>query len=268
MGIESFQDPSQYGLSLTLGGGEVKMTEMATAFGVFANNGVRVDLNPILEVKDYQGNLLEEFEALEKERILPMEVTYLISHILLDNNARAGVFGASSHLVVPGHAVSVKTGTTNDRRDNWTIGYTPSALVTIWSGNNDNSPTWTFGATGAAPIWNKIMRKVLTDQPDEWPSRPEKVIGRHVCVLSSKLPQAENPCQTRFEYFIEESLPSEPENLKQFVEVDKTTGQLATDKTLPENRELQEHQIVEDALGSKYCLDCPPPDQSVIIRYP
>ena len=271
MGIASFQDPSRYGLSLTLGGGEVKMTEMATAFGVFANSGVRVDLNPILKVENYLGEVLEEFEVQEGERVLPMEVSYLISHILLDNNARAGVFGASSHLVVPGHAVSVKTGTTNDRRDNWTVGYTPNYLTVVWSGNNDNSPTLTFGATGAAPTWNEIMRKVLADQPDEWPSRPENISGRSVCSLSGQMandPLPEN-CQPRFEYFIKDLEIKETGGINQIaVEVDKTTGQLATDKTLPENREMQDHQILIDALGSRHCLDCPFPTEPLIIDYP
>ncbi len=280
MGIESFEDPARYGLSLTLGGGEVRMTEMATAFGVFANSGIRVDLNPILEVKDYQGNILEEFESKEGERVLPMEITYLISHILLDNNARAGVFGASSHLVIPDHAVSVKTGTTNDRRDNWTVGYTPSYLTVVWSGNNDNSPTWTFGATGAAPTWNKIMRAVLKDEPDEWPSKPENIYGQQVCVLSGKLPsdtegQPSNSegqpadtegCQTRFEFFIKDSGPAGTEVIKRFIEVDKTTGQMATKDTPPENRELQERQVIEDALNTIHCLDCAPPEKPVIIR--
>jgi 1A family penicillin-binding protein len=274
MGIESFQDPTRYGLSLTLGGGEVKMTEMATAFGVFANSGIRVDLNPILKVEDYQGKVLEEFEPEEESRILPMEVTYLISHILLDNNARAGVFGTSSYLVIPNHAVSVKTGTTNDRRDNWTVGYTPSHLIAVWSGNNDNSPTWTFGATGAAPIWNKITRFVLEDEPDEWPSKPENIVGRQVCTSSGQFPEesetpgGEETCQTRFEYFIKDSPSSEAEFLKTAVEVDKTTGQLASEETPPENREMQEHQIVKDVLGTIYCLDCPLPEKPVLIKYP
>ena len=271
MGIESFQDPTRYGLSLTLGGGEVKITEMATAFGVFANSGIRVDLNPILKVEDYQGKILEEFEPKERERVLPMEVTYLISHILLDNNARAGVFGSGSYLVIPGHAVSVKTGTTNDRRDNWTVGYTPSFLTIVWSGNNDNSSTLTFGATGAAPIWNKIMRQVLEDQPDEWPSKPENIVGRQVCALSGKLPSNDTPegsCQTRFEYFIKDHEPNETEIPKRFIEVDKTTNRIANNDTPPENRELQEHPVVEDALGTIYCLDCAPPEKPVIIKYP
>lgn len=275
MGIESFQDPARYGLSLTLGGGEVKMTEMAVAFGVFANSGIRVNLNPILRVENYQGKVLEEFEVQEEERVLPVEVSYLISHILLDNNARAGVFGTSSYLVIPGHAVSVKTGTTNDRRDNWTIGFTPSLLTVVWNGNNDNTPTGTFGATSAAPIWNKIMREALKDEPDEWPSMPENIVGRQVCILSGKLPSeseslpaGEAGCQTRFEYFIKDSEPVETEVLKRFIEIDKTTGQLANDDTPPENRELQEHPVIEDALGTPYCLDCAPPTESIRIRYP
>ncbi len=270
MGIESFQDPSRYGLSLTLGGGEVKMTEMATAFGVFSNSGVRIDLNPILKVENYWGQVLAESAPQEGERILPMEVAYLISHILLDNNARSAVFGTSSYLVIPDHAVSVKTGTTNDRRDNWTVGYTPHYLTVVWSGNNDNSPTLSFGATGAATIWNKIMKKVLENQPDEWPSRPENISGRSVCSLSGGNPDNEAGCPTRFEYFItdQEATPSPAVMSRQLIEIDKTTGQIATEKTPPENREQQEHQVLIDVLGSQFCLDCPFPTEPIIIHYP
>src|SRR3990167_706660 len=168
MGITTFQDPSRYGLSLTLGGGEVRMVYMAVAFGVFANQGLKVPLTPILKVENYKGEVLEQVNFEDQppadERVLPAEVTYLISHILLDNGARAAAFGSSSQLTIPGHAVSVKTGTTDDLRDNWTIGFTPSFLVTSWVGNNDNTPMSPYlvsGVSGAAPIWHEIMQKIL-----------------------------------------------------------------------------------------------------------
>lgn len=268
-GITTFRDPSQYGLSLTLGGGEVKMIDMASAFSVFANLGIRQDVYAIEKVEDLSGKSIYQHQETEGPRVIPMEVAYLISHILLDNNARSMAFGPSSYLALRGHPeVSVKTGTTNDKRDNWTIGFTPSRLVAVWVGNNDNTPMSyvASGITGASPIWNEIMGYVLEGKEEEWPLKPEGVVGGHVCALSGKAPNPESPCETRFEYFLAGTVPSEVENLKTFIEVDKTTGQIATDKTPPENRELQEHLVVYDPLNTPYCLDCAPPAEPIIIR--
>ena len=271
MGITTWKDPSKYGLSLTLGGGEVTMYDMATAFSAFSNLGIRQDLWAIKKVVDQNGKVLYEHQTQEGPRVLPMEVAYLINHILLDNNARQPMFGLSSWLVVKNHPeVSVKTGTTNDLRDNWTIGWNPSILVATWVGNNDNSPMSyvASGVTGASPIWNKIISYALKDKKEEWPFKPEGVVGAQVCQISGLLPNPESPCPTRFEYFIEGTVPSQTENLRQFVEIDKTTGQLATNDTPPENRELQEKQIITDPLGTKYCLDCPFPEKSQVIKFP
>jgi len=268
-GITTFKDPAQYGLSLTLGGGEVKMIDMATAFSVFANLGIRKDLYAIEKVEDLSGKVIYQHEETEGPRVIPMEVAYLISHILLDNNARSMAFGSSSYLNVKGHPeVSVKTGTTNDKRDNWTIGFTPSRLVAVWVGNNDNTPMSyvASGITGASPIWNKIIAYALKEMGEEWPLKPEGVVGAQVCALTGKAPNPEAPCETRFEYFLEGTVPSESENLKAFIEMDKTTNQIATEKTLPENKELQEHQVVFDPLGTPYCLDCAPPTEPFIIH--
>ena len=186
----------------------------------------------------------------------------------LDNNARSAAFGASSYLNVRGHPeVSVKTGTTNDKRDNWTIGFTPSRLVAVWVGNNDNSPMSyvASGITGASPIWNEIMTYLLQDKEEEWLVRPEGVVGAQVCSLSGKLPNPENPCETRFEFFVKDKLPSETESLKHFIEVDKTTNQIATEKTPPENKEIQEHQVIFDPLRVPFCLDCAFPTEHLVI---
>ncbi|HUV42501.1 MAG TPA: PBP1A family penicillin-binding protein [Patescibacteria group bacterium] len=268
MGITTFEDPSNYGLSITLGGGEVRMIDMATAFSAFANLGIRQNVYAIEKVEDRHGKTLYQKKEQEGERVLPMEVAYLISHILLDNNARSAAFGASSYLNIKDHPeVSVKTGTTNDKRDNWTIGYNPSKLVAVWVGNNDNTPMSyvASGITGASPIWNQIMTYALKDMEQEWPMKPEGVVGANVCALSGKMPNPDSPCETRFEYFIEGMVPSETENLKTFIEIDKTTGQMANEKTPPENRELQEHQVIYDPLGAPYCLDCIPPTEAMII---
>jgi len=271
MGIATWKNSSKYGLSLTLGGGEVTMYDMATAFSAFPNLGIRQDLWAIQKVVDQNNKTLYERQPQEGPRVLPMEAAYLINHILLDNNARQPMFGSSSWLVVKNHPeVSVKTGTTNDLRDNWTIGWNPSVLVVAWVGNNDNSPmSWiASGVTGASPIWNKIISFALKDKKEEWPLKPEGIVGTSICALSGKLPNPESPCQTRFEYFLEGTVPNQTENLRQLVEIDKTTGQLATNSTPPENREPQEKQIITDPLGTKYCLDCPFPEKPTLIKYP
>jgi len=269
MGISTFTEPKNYGLSLTLGGGEVKMIDMATAFSSLANLGIRQDVWAIKKVENQNNKVLFEKKEEEGPRVISMETAYLISHILLDNNARSAAFGSSSFLVINNHPeVSVKTGTTNDRRDNWTIGYTPSYLTVVWVGNNDNSPMSyvASGVTGASPIWNKIITYALKDQKQEWPLKPEGIVGASVCQLSGKLANPDQPCETRFEYFIEGTVPNETENLKMMVEIDKTTGQLANEKTPPENKEPQEHQVIYDPLGIPFCLDCTVATQSATIN--
>ncbi len=269
MGISTFIDPKNYGLSLTLGGGEVKMVDMATAFSSFANLGIRQDIWAIKKVEDTHGKVLFEKKEQEGPRTLPMEVAYLISHILLDNNARSTAFGPSSYLVIKNHPeVSVKTGTTNDRRDNWTIGYTASRLTAVWVGNNDNTPMSyvASGVTGASPIWNKIMTYALKDQKQEWPIKPDGVVGTSICTLSGKLPNPDHPCETRFEYFLDGTVPTETENLQTMVEIDKTTNQIATDQTPPENKELQQKQVIYDPLGTPFCLDCNASPSAITIN--
>ncbi len=276
MGITTFSDPSRYGLSLTLGGGEVKMVDMATAFGVFANTGIKKDLISILKIEDGSGKILEEVPQekininsslmIDGPRVLSAETAYLISHILLDNGARSTVFGEASLLNIPGQPVSAKTGTTDDLRDNWTIGFTPDFVVVAWVGNNDGSPmhpALVSGITGAAPIWNKTMKLALKDIEPNWPKLPEGIIGKNICSISGKLPATDggNPsCPTRFEYFIKGTEPLITENLKKSVSIDKGSGMIAPASQI-ENVENQEKQVVEDNFGI-LCLDCPQPDNS------
>lgn len=286
-GITTWKDPSQYGLSLTLGGGEVHMTDMATAFGVFANGGIRHDLVSILKVVDKSGKVLEEYKdpnlgkdipsqlLMTGPRVLSPETSFLISHILLDNNARQDEFGPASELYIPNRAVSVKTGTTNDLRDNWTIGFTPLVLVATWVGNNDNSPMNPYlvsGITGAAPIWHKLMVRALQGAPDIWPKQPDGIVGAQICTITGLLPPNPDPnagdkgCATRFEYFIKGTVPAERENLKQSVLIDKSTGDLA-EPGKTDNVEMQDHQVIRDAI-SMWCLDCQHPagEKPVFIK--
>jgi penicillin-binding protein 1C len=286
MGITTFTDPSNYGLSLTLGGGEVKPYDMAVAFGVFANQGIKQPLISILKVEDWKGKVLEEIDVdeIEGDRVLSPDVTFLISHILHDNNARAPAFGEGSFLNVGGHPeVSVKTGTTNDRRDNWTIGYTSHILVTTWVGNNDNSPMTgaVSGVSGASPIWNKIIREALNkaedgfyneeEQGHAWPLQPSGVVGATICSTTGVLPsgpEGDLGCPPRFEYFLSGNIPEAIEGGNQDIQIDKTTGALANPDTPPENIETQNHPVIYDPLGTLICLDCIIPEKPVTVRYP
>ncbi len=140
---------------------------------------------------------------------MPADICFLISHILLDNNARTMAFGPNSWLVIPGQTVSVKTGTTDDKRDNWTIGYNPSYVVGVWVGNNDNSPmnqAIASGETGASPIWHDIMSYILKGKPDEPPKKPNDVIAMQIDSLFGGLPVPGQP--TRAEYFIKGTQPT------------------------------------------------------------
>jgi len=194
MGITTWDQPERFGLSLTLGGGEVKMVDLAVAYGVLANMGKRVDLNPILEIKNYKGEILEKIQnpirqladkiQNEKKQIIKPEVAYILTDILSDNTARAPAFGTHSWLNIPDHpSVAVKTGTTQSLRDNWTVGYTPDFLVAVWVGNNDNKPMSyvASGVTGASPIWNKIMTHLLDKIPDKKFEKPQGVVRAKVC---------------------------------------------------------------------------------------
>lgn len=288
LGITTFNDPTQYGLSLTLGGGEVKPIDMAEAYGVFANSGIKQPLTAITKVADWKGNVLEEYDPkkakLSGERILDSGVTYLISHMLLDNNARSGAFGTSSFLVVKNHPeVSVKTGTTNDRRDNWTIGYTRDAVVVVWVGNNDNTEMGgaVSGVSGASPIWNKIIKATL-DKAEKgaydsaakghaWPSQPDNVVGTTICADTGGIPSADpaNPgCPTRFEYFLKDTVPTTSLITNQDVFINNATQQLASQKDPPDQIHPEQRPIYIDPTGTNYCMNCPIASQSAIIKYP
>ncbi|MFC1711090.1 transglycosylase domain-containing protein [Patescibacteria group bacterium] len=273
MGITTWNDnSSHYGLSLTLGGGEVKMTEMATAFGVFANLGNRVDLNPILKIEDYQGKIYYEFiqEGIESQQVLSAEVSYLISHILSDDNARAPAFGLHSQLYIPDKKVAVKTGTTDHPsgpRDNWTIGYTPSFLIATWVGNNDNSPMnpWLVsGVTGAAPIWNKITSFVLKDKDDEFWPQPENIVSAVVCnwqqppAEEGQEPALLTECQGQNELFIKgtEKQQSVGWVEKKQIWIDKDTNK-PPEEGKTDNLELREHVVGHESFVYEYCLTCP-----------
>ena len=180
LGITTWNDSSRFGLSLTLGGGEVFMTDMATVFGTFANKGERISLSGIKRIYDAQNKTLFENKPIGKH-VVSQETSFILSDILSDNFARRWEFGTQSALEIPGYKVAVKTGTTDMKKDNWTIGYTPDFVVSVWVGNNDNTPMNQYlasGITGAAPIWNRMMSYLLTKYGAHWYEKPEGVVEK------------------------------------------------------------------------------------------
>lgn len=278
MGITTWnENSSYYGLSLTLGGGEVKMTEMAVAFGVFANLGTKVNLQPILKIEDYKGKLYEEFSInkQEKAEVVSPAVCWLINDILADNSARSPMFGSNSQLLIPGYTAAVKTGTTDHPRgprDNWTIGYTPDFLTAVWVGNNDNSsmnPYLVSGVTGAAPIWNKIMTFILKNQQNSKWEKPENIVQAAVCTWE-KVPKDNkessesgiSECRGRQEYFISgtEKKQSNGWVEKKEIWIDKTTNK-PPEPEKTDDLELREHLVGFDSFTKDYCLTCPHEDE-------
>jgi len=161
MGIQSLIDVNQYGLTLVLGGGEVSLLDMTSAYGVFANEGVRNPYVSIIKIEDANGETIEEFSPNGKQ-VLEENVALQISDILSDNEARAPAFGSYSPLYFPGYDVAAKTGTTNESRDAWIVGYTPTISVGAWAGNNDNTPmVKQVAGFIIAPMWNEFMREAL-----------------------------------------------------------------------------------------------------------
>jgi membrane carboxypeptidase/penicillin-binding protein len=206
LGITTWGDTTRFGLSLTLGGGEVTMTDLAVAYATFANGGNRVDLHPILKVTDSHGRILEDNSPPKCQmpnancQVIDPGIAFLITDILSDNSARTPTFGPNSRLNLPG--VAVKTGTTNNLRDNWTIGYTPDWLVAVWVGNNDNTPMSyvASGVTGASPIWRRISDILAKNSPSPLLIPPSSVVQIHVCPTTNTLSCP--ICPGRPEYFL------------------------------------------------------------------
>ncbi len=197
------------GLSLTLGGREVRLLDLTSAFGVFANQGRRQEPISIIKVTDEKGKDLFDYRETSGVKVLDEGNAFIISNILSDNNARAQAFGTNSVLNIPGKTVSVKTGTTDEKRDNWTVGFTPSVVTGVWVGNNDNTvmdPRIASGVTGASPIWQKIMIAALKGKQDEKPPQPESVVQIDVDGLMGGKPKEGGP--VRKEFFLKGSEPT------------------------------------------------------------
>jgi membrane peptidoglycan carboxypeptidase len=168
LGITTLNRPASfYGLPLVLGGGEVKLLDMVNAYSVFATNGYKVSPVSILKIEDSQGNIIEQHSSTPK-KVIDSHTTNLINSILSDNQARAPIFGLSSPLYLPEYETASKTGTTSEYKDGWIVGYTPSLVTGVWSGNNDNTPMLKEpGYVVAGPIWKSFMEQVLINYPKE-----------------------------------------------------------------------------------------------------
>ncbi len=259
MGITTLnRDLDFYGLSLTLGGGEVKLLDMAYAFGVFANGGVMAgqptrnprpgyrELDPvaILRVEDAQGRVLKEYTRPQVRDVLSPQLAYLMDDILSDNQARIATFGVNNKLhFEDGRPVAAKTGTTDNWKDAWTIGFTPQYVTGVWVGNSDNSSMERVpGSLGAAPIWHDFMEAILKDEPVEKFTRPPGIVEAEVCPVSGMLPTEHCPPPVK-EIFIEGTEPTQYCTVHQAFRINKETGKLATVYTPPELVEERVYEI-------------------------
>lgn len=231
MGITDLNS-DQYGLALTLGGGEVKLLDLTNAYAIFANQGRRVTPVAITKIVDFQGNVIFEAPAPAGDQVIRLEHAYLISSILSDNQARTPMFGSNSVLNLP-FQVAAKTGTTTDFRDNWTLGYTPDVAVGVWVGNPDNTEMeGTSGLSGAAPIWAEFMQEAVNYLTGGNPStfvRPDGVEEKVICAISGAEPSQYCDEQRR-EVFAKDQPPADADNdLWQDLRIDTWTGLRASD---------------------------------------
>jgi penicillin-binding protein 1C len=245
LGISTLGDPDQYDLSLALGGGEVNLLELSAAYGALADGGFRLTPQSILDIEDPQGNVIYTPTPAPRPQVIDRRAAWLITDILSDDKAREIGFGLNSVLQI-GRPAAVKTGTTTNFHDNWTIGYTPDLVVGVWAGNaNHMAMHEVNGLTGAAPIWAEFMRTVLNGQPEHSFTRPPGLEQVEICSFSGLLPTPACPYR-RLEWFIDGTQPTRPDSIFHQVEVDTATGQLANEQTPAERK------------SSRLVLDLPP----------
>ena len=245
---------NRFGLSITLGGGEVRLIDMTSAFGVFGALGVRHEPISILKIEDSNGKTLFEHKPSKGQVVIEPEVAYIISDILSDNEARSLVFGPNSYLNIAGNKVAVKTGTTNDFRDNWTIGYTKDISIGVWVGNNDNSAMKSVasGVTGAAPIWSRIMRAALRTREDGFGDVPKNLVQLQIDKFAGGLPVSGQP--TRLEYFVKGTEPEDVSPIYQKLKVSRSDpNRLASDTEIAKGEYDEKDFIVlreDDPFGT------------------
>jgi membrane peptidoglycan carboxypeptidase len=260
MGITTLNQ-DYYGLALTLGGGEVKPLDMAYAYSVLANMGTQAgksveDVNrrpghrtldpvAILRIEDKEGNVIYQYDQPETEQVIDPALAFLMNDIMSDNNARAAAFGGNSDLKrdFEDRPIAAKTGTTNNFRDNWTVGFTPQLATTVWVGNNDNSEMKDVtGLSGAAPIWHDVMLYFHQDKPVEVWQRPRGIVNGTVDAVSGLKPTDQTP-QIAYEIFVEGTEPQQDDNVHQVFKINRENGKLATVYTPPELIEERVYEV-------------------------
>jgi len=237
---------ARVGLSLTLGGGEVRLLELTGAYSAFFNGGTKAEPLSILKVEDSNGKVLEEITPKRGKKVLDPKYAYLISNMLSDNNARKEVFGLNSLLNIAGRQVAVKTGTTNDKRDNWTIGGTPQRAVGVWVGNNDNSPMLNVasGVSGASPIWRRVLLESLVGLNPVNFEAPEGIVTAEVDTFSGK--RVHDGFPSRSESFASGAEPEE-DNIHVNMKVCKNDGKIANPADIAANNyETKEYYIIKE----------------------
>jgi hypothetical protein len=226
-----------------LGGGDVRLLDLAAAYGAFATGGYRVTPLSILDIRTTAGQVVYTAPSNPPQRVLDERVAWLISDILSDDNARLLGFQPNSVLRLDRPA-AVKTGTTTDFHDNWTVGYTPDLVVGVWAGNaNHEAMRDITGLTGAAPIWAEAMRAIMAGTPEKDFTRPAGLVQVEVCTLSGLLPTPACPYR-RLEWFIDGTQPTLPDHFYRTVELDTASAvtpggaptRLADAATPPERR--------------------------------
>ncbi|MBE9524204.1 MAG: transglycosylase domain-containing protein [Chloroflexi bacterium] len=253
LGINTFTR-DDYGLSLTLGGGDVTLLELSGVFAVFANRGEKILPVAIMRIEDHLGNEVYQYEPPYGDQVLRAEHAFLISSILSDNQARSLMFGPNSVINLPFQAAA-KTGTTNNFRDNWTIGYTPDVVVGTWVGNADYTPMQgTSGLTGAAPIWAAVMKSAVQSLTGGNPTPfvpPTGIVEKVICSISGTEPSQWCPSH-RSEFFVNDQLPLvKGFDIWQRATIDTWTELLAS----PSCSEFIDHKIsinVTDPWGVKW----------------
>lgn len=269
LGYTTLEERSRFGLSLVLGGGEVKLLEHAAALGVFANQGTKKETAVILKVTDNHGKVLFEHDTESEKRVLDEKICNQINSILSNNENRAFVFGESNFLTLESRQVAAKTGTTNNFRDAWTIGYSPSLVTGVWVGNNDNTEM-TNGAVGgrlAAPIWNEFMRNALKDTSIEYFTAPEKIITGKAILDGSitgqtkiKIDKASGKLATKLtpSTYIEERTYHQIHNILHYVNKDDPQGAIP-DNPIKDNQYANWEEAVQLwAEENEYFIQDPP----------
>ena len=293
LGITSFDDETYYGPAVVLGGAEVRLLELASVYGVFATNGLYRPPEAILKVTDSAGNVLYEYEPPEGVQKLSPQIAFLITDILSDNEARIPLFGEDSDLKLS-RTAAAKTGTTDNSKDNWTFGYTPTLVVGVWVGNSDGRPMKeTSGLTGAAPIWHNFMEEALKSLPVEEFVRPPDLVQVEVCrttgmvatpycgetrdqeslaalcTLVSGYQNVPDCGGVYWEYFIAGTEPTEEDQFFKPVEIHRETGLLASPQTPGDQiQELIFFVVPPEALGWAQQEEIPQPPTEVHIPAP